>query len=113
MAVDLDVEVNEQSTLIVTVSFHDEDGLAVVPNIGLCWSLTDQLANVINNRDQVTLTPAETVTIVLHGDDLICLPGSQKMVLTIEGTYDSALEDDLEIKEQATFTVVNLVAVAG
>jgi hypothetical protein len=110
MPVDLNVTANEKSTLIITVSFKDETKAAVTPNAGLTWTLTDQGGAIINSRSQVPITPASTVTIVLHGNDLICMDDGQ-LVLTIEGTYDSSLGSRLEIKEQAMFRVADLVAV--
>lgn len=111
MPVDLDVTANEKSTMVVTVSFTDHTGAAVTPNAGLNWTLTDEQGNVVNSRDAVTLTPHDHITIVLHGNDLIALPGSEKLILTIEGTYDSSIGNGLEIKEQASFAVANLIAV--
>ena len=110
MPVDLNITANEKSTLIITVSFKDETGESVTPNDDLTWTLTDVQGTIVNERDHVDLTAAPSVTIVLHGDDLICAESNQ-LVLTIEGTYDSLLGSDLEIKEQATFNVANLIAV--
>lgn len=102
----------EKSTYIVTAAFTDDDGVAVVPNTPLTWTLTDRDGAVINNRDAVAITPAASVEIVLSGDDL-AVPDTADLVryVTIEGTYDSDAGSNLPIKDQVKFAVSNLVAV--
>lgn len=102
----------EKSTYIVTAAFTDDDGVAVVPNTPLTWTLTDRDGAVINNRDAVAITPAASVEIVLSGGDL-AVPDTADLVryVTIEGTYDSDAGSNLPIKDQVKFAVSNLVAV--
>ena len=59
----------EQSTYVITASFTDETGAAVVPN-SVTWTLVNGDGQVVNSRSAVSVTPASSVTIVLSGDDL-------------------------------------------
>jgi len=101
----------EKSTFVITASFYDEDNNLVAPTT-LTWTLTDQFGLVMNSRVAVTLTPAATVTVVLHGDDL-ALPDRSRTgrVLTFQGVYQSSL-GTLELKDAVEFTIIDLVAVS-
>lgn len=102
----------EKGTFPIVAAFKDEDGDPVTPNSGLTWTLTDQYGAVINDREDVAITPATSVTVVLQGDDL-ALPDPNRniRVLTIEGDYDSSLGSELPLKDQVQFEIENLVAV--
>ena len=100
----------EQSTFAVEISFTDEEGAALIPNSGLTWTLTDKEGTVINARQDVAITSASTVTVVLSGGDLNTDDGNYR-VLTIEGTYNSSLGNNLPLKDQAEFYISDLVAV--
>jgi hypothetical protein len=103
----------EQSTYAIVVTFADETGAALTPNIGLTWTLTDKSGTVVNERLAVPIDSAAEITIVLSGDDLSLdsvYRGKSRVVL-VEGAFDSDLGDDLPIKDQVTFTIANLVAV--
>jgi len=100
----------EHGTYAITVSFFDESGAAVAPNTGLAWTLMDLRGNVINARTSVVITPAETVTIVLHGDDLALPdPSNSTRVVLLVGTYNSTLGLDLDLRDQVVFAIDNLV----
>ena len=102
----------EKSTFVITVAFQDEQGNAVTPN-ELTWTLTDMNGNIINGRDQVSITPASSVDIVLSGDDLALEGDAPELrVLTVAGTYSSDIGSDLPIKDSVRFIVDNLVAVS-
>ena len=60
----------ERSTYAIAVSFYDEAGKAVEPNAGLTWTLSTSSGVIVNSREKVAIESAETVTIVLHGEDL-------------------------------------------
>lgn len=99
----------EKSTYIVTAAFTDEDGNSIIPNSGLNWSLSDLEGNIVNSRTAVALTPAATVNIILSGLDLALVDGKDTYrVLTVEGTYDSLLGNDLPIKDSVVFLIRNL-----
>ena len=104
----------EGSSFGIQVEFYDlaADGeplTPVVPKSDLTWSLLDLKGNVINNRARVPITPQQIITIVLKGDDLL-LPGdaSEKRRLLIDGSYDSLLGSDLDLRAELEFTVENL-----
>lgn len=103
----LTTEAVEQSTFVIRASFTDEAGAAVAPNSGLSWTLTDVVGNVVNSRSAVAISPATTITIVLHGDDLAVADAyrDNRRLLTIEGTYTSSL-GILEIVDWMQFTVL-------
>lgn len=106
----LSEEAVERSTYVVLFSFKDEAGVAVAPT-GLTYTLTRQGGAVVNNRDAVTVAPGSTVAIVLRGDDLALFGGMDtgKRFLLVEGVYDSDLGTGLPIKEEAQFSIRNLV----
>ena len=105
-------EAQEKSTFVISAAFTDEDGNAVIPNPYLVWSLTDLAGNIVNSRSSVPITAASTVKIVLRGNDLALIAGKdQYLFVTVEGTYDSALGDNLPIKGAVKFLVKDLVKV--
>ena len=103
----------EQSTYPITFSTKDETGAVVTANNGLKWSLTDEYGVVVNDKQDVAITSGSEMTVVLQGDDLAILRGqdTEIRVLTIEGTYDSDLGEDMPIKQQCWFYLDNLVKV--
>jgi hypothetical protein len=103
----------EQSTYVITVPFADETGASVAPNAGtLTWSLLTKDGTVVNSRSNVPITSASTVTIVLHGADLALVAGQSKTrKVTIKGLYNSTLGTGLELKDEITFSIVNLVGI--
>lgn len=105
----------EGSTYGIRVDFldlvgSDEVGVPAIPN-ELSWTLKDESGAVVNNKLNVPLTPAETMYIVLSGDDLV-LTGNyvgaiRYVVLT--GTYDSAiLGSDRPLRAQVNFQIENV-----
>ena len=78
----------------------------------MTWSLLEPDGTVVNEREDVTVSPAESVTIVLSGDDLAMDEAYDvERILLIEGTYDSDLGSDLPLRDQLTFTIEDLVGV--
>lgn len=106
----LTIEAVEQSTYVITATFTDETGAAVTPNV-LTWTLTDRNGTVINSRSAVSITPGASVQIVLSGDDLDFSGADALRLLTVEGTYNSSLGNNLPLKEEAEFVIRGLAAV--
>lgn len=107
----------EESTFIVTAAFKDENGVAVVPNAGtVTWTLIDtSTGDIINNRENVAITSASTINIVLSGSDLSLVSQSnseEERRLTIQAEYDSVLANDLPIKGVAIFMVVDILSIS-
>lgn len=103
----------ERSTYIIDIVLLDENDQPGAINNGGTWKLTTEYGHVINGREAQPLPAAPTATIVLSGDDL-ALPaggGSEKRILTVEATYSSDLGGALPLRDQVTFSVVNLTAV--
>jgi hypothetical protein len=105
----------EGSTYGIKVEFtektdpSDPEGIPFTPNSGLKWSLKDKAGNEVNGRTDEPLTPAESVIIVLKGADLALGGGSTHRYVTVEGTYNGVLGDNLPIVDEASFQIVNLV----
>lgn len=99
----------ERSTYALVVSFADEAGAPLTPNDGLTWTLMTKAGAVVNGRLAVPIVSAEAITIVLHGDDLVLTAGESKTrKVLIEGTFDSDLGTGLEIRDEVTFSIINL-----
>lgn len=103
----------ERATYAIQVSFTDETGAAVVPNAGLTWTLLKSDGSIVNGRANVAVASASTITIVLHGDDLALTAGerSKSRTVLIQGTYNSTLGTNLEIKDTVKFPIVDLLGV--
>ena len=97
----------EGSTGVITVAFTDTDGVAVTPN-SLAYTLIRD-GEIVNSREDITLTPSSTVNIVLYGNDL--LAGTTKII--IEGTYDSSIGSNLPIKKWDCFEVIAIPTIAS
>src|SRR6056297_2410833 len=93
----------ELGTYVITASFTDEDGAAVVPNI-VVWTLTNGDQKVVNSRASVSATPASSITIVLSGDDLSLDDGEERWI-RVNATYDSSNGTDLPLRETEQFLV--------
>jgi len=108
----------EKGTVGIEISFTDENGNAVTPD-SITWTLTNMPASytetpiVINDREDVSVTPDSTVTVVLKGDDLSLLSTELDesfvdRVLSLEYTYTSSYGSGLPGKAQYIFTVENM-----
>lgn len=101
----------EKGTAKVTVAFTDETGASVIPS-AVTWTLTDRAGNVINSRQDVSVSAAASVSFALSGNDLAIVGNDAQRVLLIEWTYNSSLGSNLPGKAQAFFTVAELVGVS-
>jgi hypothetical protein len=112
MPTTLTTEAVERSTFVISASFTDEAGAAVAPDSGMTWTLTDVVGTVVNSRENVAISSATTISVVLHGADLAIADTyrDNRRLLTIQGTYSSSL-GTLEIVDQVQFTIINLGAV--
>lgn len=112
MPTELETKAVEKGTYVISASFTDEDGAAVTPNVGLKWTLTDGRGTVINERQDVPLTPATSVDILLQGDDLTLAEGEgNERAVTIEGTYNSSLGSNLPLSDEVRFRIASLTHV--
>lgn len=104
----MNTQVNEGGTYILQLAFTDETGAAATP-ISATFSLTDEAGAIVNNRDDVSITPlAASTYIVLSGNDTV-LAGTQQAqrTVTIKATYNSATYgSNLPLRATHTFTIL-------
>ncbi len=109
----------EKGSGIIQCVFTDEDGNSVTPNADtIKWTLTNRPVHgttptIINSREQVAITSASTINIVLEGADLAMLAGEAsdafvERVLLIEYQYNSTVQNNLDDKAQHIFRIENL-----
>lgn len=115
MTVKLSEPAKEGGTYGIRVSFFekadpdDAQGTPFTPNSGLSWSLYDQFGNVINDKEDEPLTPAESVVITLSGADLALTGGPTRRYVTVKGTYNGVLGNNLALVDEVSFPITNLV----
>ena len=110
MTVELQTHATENSSYVVTVSFEDENGDAVIPNV-ITWTLKDEdTGSIVNARTTVSVaTPAASVDILLKGDDLEPLTAtSKKLILTVNATYNSSLGTNIPLVGECFIVVETL-----
>lgn len=107
----ISVQLKRKSSGVFTVYFKDEDGVAVTPNTAT-WTLMDSAGNVINERDEVSISSLSTsVDITIYGDDLNFQAGESEVVtrfLRVDSTYDSGSVSDLPLIDHVEFDVVDV-----
>ena len=115
MPTNLDIIAHEKGTIVVRAAFTDEDGDTVTPASDVLWTLTDTAGTVINSRQDVAVSAAATVNIVLSGDDLALQTGEAGRVerrILVATTYNSSLGTGLPLKKSGAFLIDDLVAVS-
>ena len=111
MSVSLSTTATDKSTLVVTASFTDENGDAVIPTAA-AWSLYNRERAIVNSRDEVTISGlAASVDIVLSGDDLDASANGRTRYLLVEATYNSDAGTGLPVRQEAEFEITDLVGV--
>jgi hypothetical protein len=104
----------EGSTFAIKTDFavktdpDDLVGTPFTPNSGLTWSLINKDGTIVNGKIDQPLTPAESVTIVLKGDDLALVAGPVRRYVIVEGTYNGVLGNNLPIIDEVSFFIENL-----
>ena len=113
MASKLSEKAMEGSTFGIKADFvvRSSEGVTpVVPNSGLTWDLRDKDGAIVNSKEDQPLTPAESVYIVLSGNDLALSGGHPvERFVTIKGTFNSVLGNDLPLIDEVSFQIKNLV----
>lgn len=99
----------ERSTVAVAAAFFDEEDVAITPK-SIVWTLTDGAGVVVNSREDVSVAPANSIVVVLSGDD--CAMQSEgddgRRQVIISAVYDGDLGDDLDIVGVFEFTIRNI-----
>jgi len=109
MATRLQKVAKDRSTFIVTVAFYESEtnGDPVTPT-AVTWTLTDREKNIINAREDVSVaSPAQSVDIVLYGDDIDHDDGAWRR-LVITATYDSDAGIGLPSRDVCTFAIADI-----
>ncbi|MCK5604786.1 hypothetical protein KAR91_23050 [Candidatus Pacearchaeota archaeon] len=115
MSQKLSEKAKEGSTFAIRVDFtvkanpDDDAGTPFTPNSGLIWSLKDQNGDPVNGKTDMPIGSAESITIVLSGADLALVGGAVRRFVTIEGTFNGVLGDNLPLVDEVSFQIENLV----
>jgi hypothetical protein len=100
----------EGGTALVSAALYDEGGLQPTP-VTVKWSLFRTDGTPI--REDVAMTPANPLAILLSGDDLAVFADDNfERVLLVEITYNSTNGDDLTLNDELTFMVQPLVGIS-
>lgn len=107
------VEFEELSTGVITSSFTDAAGDAVVPT-SANWSLSTKGGAIINSRDEVNIAAlAASIDTVLSGDDLQMVAGATvERIFTIKSVYTSTEGSGLPLNGEFSFDIDPLVNVS-
>ena len=89
----------------------DEDGTVVTPDSAE-YTLTDANGTVINSLSGVSMTPSESMDVMLSGDDLefeTAEKGTYQVtrIFTVTAQYDSDIENDLPLIDSCTFYIID------
>lgn len=108
----------ERSSYLIRLDIFDEDDQPVEPKTGT-WTLTNEAGTVIiNEREDVVLSPlADIMYVLLTNEDLALTAAfagvSENRVFLFQGTYDSQYGSDNHLRDQLVFPVVNLAAITA
>jgi len=115
MATTLSLHMDENGSYVINISIKDEDGNPKDPKT-LNWTLTTRDGQtIINNRKEVNIpNPASSEDVVLNDADCAVLPhetaGKILRLFTVQGTYDSDLGNDLNLRAQCYIPLDNYPA---
>lgn len=79
----------DATSVVVLFSVRDTSNNIITPSTAK-WSLYDEDGLVINNRENVTITPASEMNVVLSPSDLPYELSNNHLILLLEATYVSA-----------------------
>ena len=126
----LSTNASEEGTYAIDeIQFLDSQDtpVAVTPEVGsVTWCLTDKNGTVINSREDVPITSASSMTIVLSGDDLAISGSVDKYVtrngviiqqyqrhVLVQGLVDTVIGtetlDNTPVTKEFIFYIENLV----
>ena len=126
----LDTNASEEGTYAIDeIQFLDSQDtpVAITPEVGsVTWCLTDKNGDIINSREDVPITSASSMTIVLSGDDLAVSGSADKHVtrdgviilqyerhVLVQGLVDTVIGtetlDNTPITKEFIFYIENIV----
>lgn len=108
MPIHLSRAATESSTYIIEFGVMDEDGDMVTPDT-VAWSLHDMSGAIVNERENVAISPQLTMSIILQGDDLPLRQG-RKLAVVVSATYTSDAGSGLVYSESIRFDVSPLIS---
>jgi hypothetical protein len=107
----LDERAPEGGTFGIRCDFVEktpEGDVPFVPKADPLWSLMDSNSQPVNGKTDVSITAAQSITIVLKGADLALAGSSAIRYLLVEGLYDGVLGNDLTVIKEVSFQIDNL-----
>ena len=128
----LSANASEEGTYAIDeIQFLDSQDtpVAVTPEVGsVTWCLTDKNGDIINNREDVPITSASSMTIVLSGDDLAVSGTVDKYVtrdgviikqyerhVLVQGLVDTVIGtetlDNTPVTKEFIFYIENIVCI--
>lgn len=126
----LDTNASEEGTYAIDeIQFLDSQDtpVAITPEVGsVTWCLTDKNGNIINSREDVPITSASSMTIVLSGDDLTISGSADKFEIrdgviieqyerhvSVQGLVDTVIGtetlDNTPVTKEFIFYIENIV----
>lgn len=102
--------VAEGSTKTVEISFTDEAGVAMIPD-AVTWSLYNGPGSIVNAREDVSITPAATVRIVLSGLDHVVTMEHEARNLVVKATYTSSDGASLPLVAGFSYSVTDVTGI--
>jgi hypothetical protein len=99
-----DIFAKEEASVFVTAVFKDSAKVLVVPT-SIEWTLKDEEGTVINSREDISVTPASSVTILLKGDDLPCDGALERLFIYFNVEYTDDVTPNVPIKEKSLIIV--------
>ena len=126
----LDTNASEEGTYAIDeIQFLDSQDtpVEITPEAdSVTWCLTDKSGNVINSREDVPITSASSMTIVLSGDDLAISGTADKFVtrdgviieqyerhVSVQGLVDTVIGtetlDNTPVTKEFIFYIENIV----
>lgn len=79
----------DTTSVVVLFSVRDTSNNVITPATAK-WSLYDEDGNVINTHENVAITPAPEMSVVLSPSDLPYELSNNHLILLLEATYSSA-----------------------
>jgi len=104
----LSTKPGERGTIVISVSFLDENNIAVIPKT-LSKKLTDSFGNIIVDTIAINSGLASTMNFVWTGDQLAITGSDLERHFLLKGTYDSSNGPDLNFSLCIEFEIENFV----
>ena len=103
MTTNLRKAAQDTGTYFLFISLYDELDQLVTPT-HLNWTLRNELGEIVNDRENVIVTPASQIVVVLQDNDLRRVDGSVRVVV-VDGRYDSTYGSYLHLIDSALFQI--------